>query len=242
MSSVANLGAQDLTWIYKEQAKAIDFNMLFRDIIPAGIYSGGIVAQVNATTVQIPVWSGIINTNDTLGAVKCTTGLSYNFVTFSGSLADGEYVIYGLLTWAETPNNFIGYYIRDILAASVTNELIFGTMTVVSNAITTVTPNRRMIGRFNDVQTKLDHLMSTQGWAYSESVGSGTSAYPQYIILSSGVHRIRQNITWASTSAQTKNPSVIVYQYSSDSGTIYVTIATKTYTYATDQLTAIAWS
>jgi len=243
MSSSIPLGAPNTSWQYKDQAKAIEFNMLLRDIIPAGIYSGGQLAVFNTTTVTIPIHSAIIHTNGILGAVKYTNTIDYNFPLWASTpLADGEYIIYAEFTWAESPNSYPGFYVRAIGSGAVTNELIFGTAIVVASIVTSVTPNRRMIGTFNNIQMVLDRLMITQGWTYSETVGAGTTDYPQYLVLSNGVNRIRLALTYTSTTAQTFNPLVIVYQYSWDSGTTYVTIATETNTYTTDRLTGTTWT
>ena len=243
MSSIINLGDQVISFRYKEPAKARDFNSLFRDIFPKGIYEGGVLSVKTTTTITIPTYSAIIQTDTTDGAAKVTTGLDYDFTIFTGAPpADGDYVIYGLLTWAETPNNYVGYYFRTVASGPVTNELKFGTITISGGNITSASSANRDIGLFSNVGHTLDNIISTQNWTYSETVGTGTTNYPQYILYTNGTDIIRLNCTWTSTTAQTYNPSVIVYELSQDSGTTYATITTKTYSYTSDRLTGISWS
>jgi len=244
MSSIIPLGDPDISWQYHENAKAVDFNMLFRDLIPAGIYSGGEVSVFSTSQVTIPTHTAIYHTNGVLGAIKVTTKLSYNFTVFSGTPpADGSYILYGLFTWAETENNYPGYYIRSTGAGPVTNELIFGTITISGGVVTAVSPANRHFGVLHDVQRVLDRLTESKGWTYSQTVGTGTTDYPQYITLANSNWRIRQEITWGAISGlTTKRPDSIVYQLSWDSGTTYVNYATKTYTYTSEILTGISWS
>jgi hypothetical protein len=79
------------------------------------------------------------------------------------------------------------------------------------------------------------------GWNGTPS--GGTADQPAVITHSKGTERIRETITWGSTGGATGNPQVILYEYSSNSGTSYDTIGTLTYTFdASGNVTAWAWS
>lgn len=74
------------------------------------------------------------------------------------------------------------------------------------------------------------------GWNMAAT--GGTAAEPTTLTYSKGTERVRATLTWASG-----NVTQAVYAYSSNSGTSYDTIGTKTITYdASGNVTATTWS
>ena len=79
------------------------------------------------------------------------------------------------------------------------------------------------------------------GFNYAWS--GGTSSQPAVITRTKGTEIIRATITWGSSGGANGNPTVIVYDYSSNSGTTYSTVGTCTYTWdASGFLTSTTWS
>lgn len=74
------------------------------------------------------------------------------------------------------------------------------------------------------------------GWNYTHS--GGTDEEPTEIIYKNGVEWVRLAITWS-----VNNPTVIVYSYSANSGTLYHPMGTITNTYnGNGTLTGSTWS
>lgn len=77
------------------------------------------------------------------------------------------------------------------------------------------------------------------GWNFAITTGTGTAEQPQYHTFSNGVYRVRATITWNVNG----NPSVVLWEFSSNSGALYNTIKTVTYTYDGNQnVTSYTWS
>lgn len=76
-----------------------------------------------------------------------------------------------------------------------------------------------------------------EGWDMSTS--GGTAAEPDKILHTKGTEIVRLDLTWNASG----NPSQIVYEYSSDSGSSYDTIGTESISYdANDNVTGTTWS
>lgn len=76
------------------------------------------------------------------------------------------------------------------------------------------------------------------GFALTVTNGTGTAAQPQYLTYKKGTEWIRATLTWVSG-----NVTVGLYEYSSNSGTLYEAIGTKTITYdGSSNVTATTWS
>lgn len=73
------------------------------------------------------------------------------------------------------------------------------------------------------------------GWAMAAT--GGTPAEPQYLTYSKGTERVRVTLTWSSG-----NVTSALYAYSSNSGSSYDTIGTKTITYSSGYVTGTTWS
>ena len=63
------------------------------------------------------------------------------------------------------------------------------------------------------------------------------TAEPTEILYSKGTERVRLTITWASG-----NPTVVLYEYSANSGGLYDTIGTLTLAYTSGDLVTETWS
>jgi hypothetical protein len=91
-------------------------------------------------------------------------------------------------------------------------------------------------------------LLTGQDSRYTESqtTGTGTAEFPQYIIYArtGEDERIRLEITWDTdeTSLTYGMPTVIVYQISHDAGASYYTLATETISYSAGTRTGNTWS
>jgi len=81
------------------------------------------------------------------------------------------------------------------------------------------------------------------GWDLTVTVGGGSAEEPDEIIYKNGTEWIRLDITWGTAGGEDGNPTVVVYAYSSNSGSAYDTIDTWTGTYnANGTLTAGDWT
>lgn len=77
-------------------------------------------------------------------------------------------------------------------------------------------------------------------WAMTVTPGTGTYLQPQYIIYSNGVYRLRLTFTRNGSGQVT----LILYQWSNDSGGSYATVKTQTLTYdaGTGAVASFTWS
>lgn len=81
------------------------------------------------------------------------------------------------------------------------------------------------------------------GWNFTRTVGGGSDEEPDEIIYKNGVEWIRLVITWGTSGGDVGNPTVVVYSYSANSGTLYHPMGTLTYTYNSNgTLTDSVWS
>ena len=90
----------------------------------------------------------------------------------------------------------------------------------------------------NNLMAMRDNLITgaAAGWSYTPSGGSATE--PAVMTYAKGTERLRATITWTSG-----NPTQIVYAYSSNSGSTYDTIGTKSITYDADSnVTGASWA
>lgn len=85
-------------------------------------------------------------------------------------------------------------------------------------------------------------------WNMDITIGTGSAAEPDEIIYKNGTQWIRLDITWGTSGGADGSPTVIVYDYSANSGVLYETIGTATMTYDNTAgptfgaLTDITWS
>lgn len=108
-----------------------------------------------------------------------------------------------------------------------------------SNGTTTCTEIRQNLAAIRDAVV----AGFMEGWNYSITAGTGTAEQPQYIFFKSGVEWIRQTLTWGTTGGADGNVTVIVTEYSSNSGGAYDAIGTLTIAYdASANVTTTTWS
>jgi hypothetical protein len=69
------------------------------------------------------------------------------------------------------------------------------------------------------------------GWSYAPTVGTGSASQPQYYVWSKGTERLRATPTWGTSGGADGNPTQIVWEYSSDSGSTWDAIETVSITY-----------
>ena len=80
-------------------------------------------------------------------------------------------------------------------------------------------------------------------WNLDITVGGGSAAEPDELIYKKNTEWIRLDITWGTSGGADGQPTVIVYAYSSNSGSLYDTIGTATMTYdANGNMTDLTWS
>ena len=83
------------------------------------------------------------------------------------------------------------------------------------------------------------------GWPCA--ISGGTAERPTTFVYGTtplnGVERVKAVVTWGTSGGEDGNPTQVVYSYSSDSGSSYSTIKTKTITYdSAANVTATSWS
>lgn len=84
-------------------------------------------------------------------------------------------------------------------------------------------------------------LGSFPGW--NLSVSGGTAEQPAILLRSKGTERLRASVTWGTSGGEDGNPTVILYEYSNDSGVTYSAIGTNTITWDADgNVVATTWS
>lgn len=80
-----------------------------------------------------------------------------------------------------------------------------------------------------------------KGWNYS--VSGGTAEQPQYVFFKNGTDWIRQTLTWGTSGGADGNVTVVVTEFSSNSGSAYDSIGTLTIAYdASGNVTTTTWS
>ena len=86
-------------------------------------------------------------------------------------------------------------------------------------------------------------LASGAMWGWAETPSGGSEEQPAVVTYSKGVERIRSTITWGSAGGAIGNPTVILYEYSSDSGSTWATVGTANFAWtASGNLSGTTWS
>ena len=79
------------------------------------------------------------------------------------------------------------------------------------------------------------------GWPLA--VSGGTAEQPTTFTYSKSTERVRATVTWGTSGGEAGSPTTVLYEYSSNSGSAYDPIGTKTNTYdGSGNLTAVSWS
>lgn len=80
-------------------------------------------------------------------------------------------------------------------------------------------------------------------WDYSKTNGIGTSEMPQHYYLKKGTNWIRATNTWGTSGGEEHNIASQIWEYSSNSGGVYDSIGTLSFTYTADGApSATTWS
>lgn len=96
-----------------------------------------------------------------------------------------------------------------------------------------------------NVQAMRDAVLSgaLYGWNYSITAGTGDAEQPQYVFYKNGTKWLRHTMTYGTTGGEDGNVTVMLVEYSSNSGSAYDTVGTLTYTFDADgNCTAANWS
>jgi hypothetical protein len=79
--------------------------------------------------------------------------------------------------------------------------------------------------------------------SWNLSVSGGTVSEPAIIYWTRSTEKIRATITWGTSGGSDGQPSVVVYAYSSNSGSSWDTIGTLTFSYESGgSMTSSVWS
>lgn len=70
------------------------------------------------------------------------------------------------------------------------------------------------------------------GWSATPS--GGTNEQPAQWLYSKGTERLRASITWGTTGGADGNPTQVVWEYSSDSGSTWDTVSTQSIVWNSD--------
>jgi hypothetical protein len=101
--NITNYGNQRIVFDFHQEARAKGFNDAFCDILPYGVYTGGILTRLNGSLIQIGEMAVIIRSNESdQVALKITTTESQELVV--------EYTkpyIVLRFGWADTDNDFM---------------------------------------------------------------------------------------------------------------------------------------
>ena len=86
-------------------------------------------------------------------------------------------------------------------------------------------------------------IMGGGSYGWNMALSGGTASQPAVLTYSKSTERVRASLTWGTTGGEDGNVTVALYEYSSNSGSSYDTIGTKTVTYdASANVTATTWS
>jgi hypothetical protein len=118
--SAVNLGTQEISFQYKEEAKALSFNKLLRKICRPGFYDGFLFAKVDNSTVSISTGTAWFNC-DSDKSVSISTTTSVNQTVLAATP-----VLCLSFTWVDSVSNFIDWTWRAVGAALGTNEIVVG--------------------------------------------------------------------------------------------------------------------
>lgn len=146
MATTVNLGAQRLTFRFKQPAEGQEFNQLLRSIQPAGVYNGGVL-EYSGMTLKINPFDAIIyarNRADIAAHVRTNAT-----VTLTAPPSNGNHYVYMVFDWADSINNFCAFATRSTVSPSVAGELILGTFTIQGAPaayISSFTPKGRTLG------------------------------------------------------------------------------------------------
>jgi hypothetical protein len=86
-------------------------------------------------------------------------------------------------------------------------------------------------------------IMGGGFYGFNLAVSGGTAAQPALLTYTKGTEQIKAALTWGATGGAAGSVTQAVYSYSSDSGSTWATIGTKTITYdANANVTATTWA
>lgn len=86
-------------------------------------------------------------------------------------------------------------------------------------------------------------IMGGGFYGWNMAAAGGTASQPATLTYSKSTERVRATLTWGTSGGEAGSVTQAVYAYSSNSGTDYDTIGTKTITYdGNGNVTATTWS
>lgn len=154
--STVNLGAQTITFDYKEPAKSVDFNELLRDLLRPGVYKGGNLSITKTFTVDgnneisIDPFHLFLNTDYTEASILYNLAIHAstrsNILIDPGTQTGGERYIFVGYTHIKTIENWLDFRVDNSITP-LTNEIIIGTITYNGvGDVTAITDANRTYG------------------------------------------------------------------------------------------------
>lgn len=180
MSSV-NLGTQKIIFSYKYPAKGSDFSKYLRNIIKAGIYSGGALSKVDNSTIQIATFYAFFNVDTDKACVIYTQ----NTINLTVSVATP--ILYMTFSWLDATNDYIDFAFRAIGSVPVTNEITLGTVGFTGSNVN---------GTFDLTERTYGTLDANNNIIASNKIYFGTS-------LDTELYRLSANVLYTPDKLQT---------------------------------------
>lgn len=123
MGSV-NTGNQTIAFDYKHELQGKKFNILFREVLPPGVYTGGDLSIVNASTARISPFTAVLYSSGVDGDTKAVRIKTISSIDITVSPSNP--IIYMNYIWDDVIENWADFDIRAEGDAPILNEVRFG--------------------------------------------------------------------------------------------------------------------
>lgn len=141
-NSSVNVGSQKITWRYRQDASSSEFNRLYSDIVPVGIYAGGKLERLSDTVISVKKMVVLIRSNErehdkislrietttdqdvSLGARSCDPSNNYIVARFGWEDVENNFMEFLAVKYSNNPNEYRPNYIQptDIVLGKVLFE------------------------------------------------------------------------------------------------------------------------
>jgi len=134
-----NYGTQTISFKYKNNATAKEFNYHEGMLIKPGVYNGGHITKKNNTTVTLNTMSVAFSTPENY-LIKVSTA-----ATFDVTVASGTPYIVGSFSWAESETNYADF--EALALPSITsNHVVLGKCNFTGATLDSITYAERTVG------------------------------------------------------------------------------------------------
>jgi len=137
-----NYGSQTITWKYKNPSTSESFNQLLYNILPVGIYEGGILT-ISGTSLNVAPLTVFISDPNSDLAVRCSTVNSYPIPITT----DTPYAVLRL-SWQNTENNYVDFLALAKSSILTGSDIVLGKGVYVDNNLTSIDSSERTIPSF----------------------------------------------------------------------------------------------